>query len=149
MALLFIPFSAVLLALFLLWPNDERRISRLFGDGARAVRTEDLEEVMSHVSLTYKDDAGLTYLSLRPALKRLFTSFSDIVVEYELRQISVSDSAASADLYVTVSAAVDGENVYVLGDGETPTRLVFALEREKGKWLVTRCGGLAGVVRLD
>ncbi len=148
-ALLFIPFSAVLLALFLLWPNDERAITRIFGEGARAVRSEDIEELMSLISLTYKDDAGLTYLSVRPALKRLFASFSDIAAEYQIRRISINDSAASADLHITVTAAVDGENTYVLGDRETPAHLVFTLQREQGRWLVTRCAGLAGVVHPD
>src|SRR5512137_260194 len=78
-------------ALIAFWPSDERRIRTLFREGIEAVESGNVDAVMSMVSFNYRDDYGLTYLTLREWLKAQFQPFTGIDVEEGSLAISVSD----------------------------------------------------------
>lgn len=128
-------------ALYLFWPTDEARIKKLITEGARAVESEDIDAVTAKVSYNYRDDYGLTYLSLRETLKREFTSLSDIRVEHEKLSIEVKEGKAIAEVDVRVIATVGPTTGFIVGDGRSPVRLRFFLEKERAKWLVVKTEG--------
>src|SRR5512139_811682 len=81
--------------LIVFWPSDERRIRVLIKDGIEAVESENIAAVMSRVSFSYRDDHGLTYLTLREWLKSQFQIFTEIDVEDGELSVSVSGDQAT------------------------------------------------------
>jgi hypothetical protein len=132
--LLFLLCSA--LTVYLLWPSDEGRIRRLLVEGAKAFESRDLNGVMSKVSYNYRDDNGMTYLSVREFIKREMGILSDIEVEYDGPEIRIEKERAEAVLEVRVVATSGNETGYIIGTIKDPLRLRFILEKERGKWLI-------------
>jgi len=134
----------VVLAAYLLWPSDESRIRKLFKEGATAVESGEIDRVMAKVSFTYRDDYGMTYLSLKETLKREFQRLSDIGVEYGDLKIRVSENTALAELDIRVVATSGNETGYIIGDIRAPLSLRFTLDKERAKWLIVRAEGFQG-----
>ena len=137
-------FSLVLClaaALFVLWPTDTGRIRKLIKEGAGAVESRDREGVMEKVSFNYRDDHGMTYLSLREVVKRELQRLSEISIEYENLEIRVSGDTATAQLDLRVIAASGNEKGYLIGDIKSPARLKLILDKEHTKWRVVRIEG--------
>lgn len=78
------------ITIYLLWPSDERRIKKLFREGAQAIEKEDIDGVMSKVSFNYQDENGLNYLYLKESIKSVFKQLSDIKIEYENFKIKIN-----------------------------------------------------------
>jgi hypothetical protein len=136
-----IVFAFAFLA-YLLWPTDESRIKKLFKEGSEAVEREDLDSVMSNVSFNYRDDYGLTFLSMKESLQSVFKRMSGIKITRENLVIKINDKTAAGDLDVRIVATVGNNTGYVMGDLRKPVHLRFTLEKEKMKWLVTKTEGL-------
>ena len=129
------------LAVYLLWPSDESRIRSLFAEGAKAFESKDLEGVISRVSYNYRDDYGMTYLSVKNFMKREMDMLSDIEVEYDGREIRIEKDRAEAILSVRIVATSGNETGYIIGTIKDPLRLRFTLERERRKWLIIKTEG--------
>jgi hypothetical protein len=136
-----IVFAFAFLA-YLLWPTDESRIKKLFKEGAEAIEREDLDAVMSKVSFNYRDDYGLTFLSIRESMQSVFKRMSDIKITHENLAIKINDKTAVGDLDVRIIATIGNNTGYVMGDLRKPVHLRFTLEKEKMKWLITKTEGL-------
>jgi len=130
------------LIIYLLWPTDESRIKKLFREGAKAVEEEKISEVMSKVSFNYTDDHGLSYIALKEVMGRVFQQMSGIKVEYEIKNITVKESSATADLDIRVIASYGQETGYTVGDAANPVHMKFNLEKERTKWLVNKAEGI-------
>lgn len=122
---------------YLFWPSDESRIKKLFKEGAKAVESGDIDGIMAKVSYNYRDDYGMSYITLKEQLKRQFATLSDIDVEYEDLKIDVTGDAATAELKLRVVATIGKETGYILGDIKTPLVLKVTLAKEHTKWLIT------------
>jgi len=134
-------FALVFLA-YLLWPTDESRIKKLFKEGAEAIEREDIDSVMSNVSFNYRDDYGLTFLSMKESMQSVFKRMGDIKITRENLAIKINDKTAIGDLDVRIIATIGNNTGYVMGDLRKPVHLRFTLEKEKMKWLVTKIEGL-------
>ena len=126
---------------YLLWPSDESRIRRLFIEGAKAFESKDLDGVMSKVSYNYRDDYGMTYLSVKEFIKRKMGILSDIEVEYDGPEIMIEKERAEAVLSVRVVATSGNETGYIIGTIKDPLRFRFTLEKERGKWFIVKTDG--------
>jgi hypothetical protein len=129
------------LTVYLLLPSDESRIRRLFIEGAKAFESKDLDGVMSKVSYNYRDDYGMTYLSVKEFIKRKMGILSDIEVEYDGPEIMIEKERAEAVLSVRVVATSGNETGYILGNIKDPLRLRFTIEKERGKWFIVKTEG--------
>ena len=136
--------SVSILTAYLFWPTDESRIRTLFKEGAKAVESGDFAGVMARVSYSYRDEYGMTYLSLREALKRQFQRLSDISVEYEHLRVHVHGDAATAELEMRVIATSGNETGYIIGDIRAPLRVRFTLDKERTGWLIVKAEGFEG-----
>jgi len=146
----------LILVVYLLWPSDEARIRKLFKEGASAVESKDLDDVMSKVSFAYRDEYGATYLYLKKILKREFDRLSDIQVEYEALKVEIvkkgglageqpsSDTPdiAMAEMDIRVVATAGTETGYIVGDVKTPVHMKFTLEKERMRWLIVKAEGI-------
>ena len=147
--------SALIFTVYLLWPSDESRIKKLFKEGAAALESRDLDGIIAKISFNYRDDYGMTYLSLKEALKREVEKLSDIYVEYGDLEIKVfkngksqgeqipsaASDMATAELNVRVIATVGSDTGYILGDVKSPLHLKFTLGKERMKWLIIKTEG--------
>lgn len=148
-------FLVTAVTVVLLWPSDQKRIKKLFKEGAEAVQSKNLDGVMSKVSFNYRDDYGMTYVFLRETLKREFERLSDINVEYRDLRIRVfrekgpgknadlvSSIWATAEMDVRVLATIGTQTGYIIGDPDSPLHLKFTLEKERLHWLIVKTEGL-------
>jgi len=139
-------FLAVLIIspiiIYLLWPSDESRIKKLFREGVKAVEQENIEEVLAKVSFAYKDEYGMTYLSLKEGMKRFFKQAEKLQVEYEITDIRITENTAKAELDIRVIATSGSDTGYILGDAAKPLHIIFSLEKERTTWLVTQTEGI-------
>jgi hypothetical protein len=124
--------------LYLVWPSDEARIRKLLKEGINAIEQEDLEHVMSKVSFNYRDDYGLTYLSIKEYMLKIFQQMNNIKIECENLDLMVHGKTASAEMEVRVVAQVGTDTGYVFGDFPNPKHLMLALQKEKTKWYVIK-----------
>ncbi len=129
--------------LYLVWPSDEARIRKLLKEGINAIEQEDLEHVMSKVSFNYRDDYGLTYLSIKEYMLKIFQQMNNIKIECENLDLMVHGKTASAEMKVRVVAQVGTDTGYVFGDFPNPKHLMIALQKEKTKWYVIKTEGLS------
>lgn len=127
------------LLIWLLFPSDEARIKRLIKESAGAVEIEDIDVVMGHVSFSYRDDYGQSYMLLKRNLLRQFEMYSDIQVEYEDLAVEVRKDGATASLSLLVLATLGGQRGYILGDLKEAARLVVGLRKSPAKkWLIIK-----------
>jgi hypothetical protein len=131
------------LIIYFLWPSDESRIKKLFREGSQAIEQEKTEDVMAEVSFNYTDDHGLTYLLIKEGMERVFRLMSDIKIEYEIENISVKDTTATADLDIRIIARSGQDTGYVVGDVAKPAHMRFFLEKERATWLVSKTEGIS------
>ena len=128
--------------IYFLWPSDESRIKKLFRDGAKAIEQEKIDDVMSMVSFNYTDKEGLSYIIIREGMKRVFQQMSGIKIEYDIKNLSIKDAAATADLDLRVVASYGEDTGYIVGDAAEPVHMKFFLEKERTTWLVSGTEGL-------
>jgi len=134
-------FLAPLLVYFF-WPSDENRIRKLFREGAAAVEAEKIEAVMAAISFHYRDDHGMSYLTIKKGMEDIFLRWDSLSIGYQIREVQVDEGRASAELDLRVTAVTGEGPGYVLGDAEQPAAVRFFLEKERMKWYVTKTEGL-------
>lgn len=123
--------------------TDEQRIKRVIYDGKAAIEQEDLEGVMEQVSRSYKDDYGLTKVSIIPLFQRLFQQFDDIQIRIEEIQITVEEgSTGRVSLQAWGTVSLGDERGYLIGTPEAPCYVVFTLAKEGRKWRVIKTEGI-------
>jgi hypothetical protein len=141
--------SIILLALlilspvviYFLWPTDEGRIKKLFREGAAAVEQKKLDDVMSKISFNYSDGKGLSYITIKESMKRIFSEMKDIKVECDVRAIEIRDDKATAGVDLRVIATRGNDTGYFIGDAAKPVSMKFFLEKERMKWLIVSSEG--------
>jgi hypothetical protein len=130
------------LIIYLIWPSDESRIKKLFREGAKAVESKKIADVMSKVSFNYTDEHGLSYIVLKQGLERVFREMSNIQIEYEIIRIDVKDKTAVAEVDIRVIATYGKETGYFVGDAAKPAHIKFFLDKERTKWYISKTEGL-------
>ena len=130
------------LLIYFLWPSDENRIKKLFREGAHAIEQEKTDDVMSRLSFNYTDDKGLAYITIKQGMGRVFQQMSGIKIDYEIKNITIKDRTATAEVDIRVLAGHEQETGYAVGDSASPVHMKFFLEKERAKWLVSRTEGL-------
>lgn len=138
-------FIAVPPIVYFVVPTDTARIKKLIKEGGKAVEEKNIENVMGCVSPAYRDDYGLTYLYVKENFKRLFRLYSAIKVDYEKVEIGINDTKAVAELDVRVIVTSGNNAGYLVGVAAYPEHIVFHLEKERLKWLITKTEGFSAV----
>ena len=73
---------------------------------------------------------------------RVFQQMSGIKIDYEIKNITIKDITATADLDIRVIASYGQDTGYAVGNAATPAHMKFFLEKERAKWLVIKTEGL-------
>jgi hypothetical protein len=123
--------------------SDEARIRRVIYKGKAAIEQEDFEGALKHVSRDYRDDYGLNKVAIAAILKRLFKEFDNIAIHVKGMDVEIAEGGlGKATLFTWVTAQLGEEVGYIVGDAETPSRVIFTLAKERGRWRVVRTEGV-------
>ena len=123
--------------------SDETRIRRVIYKGKTAIEQEDFEGALKHVSRDYRDDYGLNKVAIAGILKRLFKEFDAIAIHVKGMEVEIAEGGlGQATLFTWVTAQVDDGVGYIVGSSENPSRVIFTLAKEKGRWRVVRTEGV-------
>jgi len=129
---------------FLLYPTDEKRISRVIAGCEDALTIEDIERLFEFISFNYRDDYGNSYLILKKRMEIVFKRLDDIEIEKNLLKITVQDKTAEAEMNVKVIATEGATREYIIGDSVTWQGIKVYFEKSPYKWKITKVTGLFG-----
>ncbi|MEC4675611.1 MAG: hypothetical protein VST72_01630, partial [Nitrospirota bacterium] len=121
-------------------------IRKLIKEGAAAVESENINDVMSKVSFNYSDDHGLNYLYLKEEMKKIFQRMDHIMIEYDIREMELKDKSAAVTVDLRVIATYGQDTGYFMGDAAGPVEVLFSLEKVRTKWLVRSTTGIPAFV---
>ena len=123
--------------------SDEARIRKGVKEGVEAIEAEDLQKCLRHVSIHYKDEYGLTYLSVTGLLIRIFQEFDAFEIKLENLRITLLDKGtASATFNLKVTVSYRGQRAYLLGSGDLSNRIKMSYAKEGGRWKVIQVQGV-------
>ena len=127
---------------FLYWNSPERRIRAVLTDGKAAIEAKDLDRAMSHVSLKYRDENGLAYMTVKKLLKMAFDQFEgfDLRLTNVKLEIEKDRTVVHADL--DVIGTNKGEKSYLIGSREEPVSIRITLVKETMRWQVLSVDGI-------
>jgi len=123
--------------------SEEDRIRKGVKEGIQAIEAKDLRRCLRHVSLHYKDEYGLTYLTVKRLLTQVFQEFDAFEIDLRKLRITVLDkgvASATFDLKVTVSYG--GQRAYLLGSKDSSNRIEMSFIKEGGRWKVNQVEGV-------
>jgi hypothetical protein len=134
---------AVFILIKYLLVSDEERIKKVIYKGKAAIEQEDFEGALKHVSRDYQDDYGMNKMAIAALLKRLYAQFDDITIYVEWMEIEILESGlGQAALLTWVTAQWSEEVGYIVGNAETPSRVVFTLAKEGKHWRIVKAVGV-------
>jgi hypothetical protein len=123
--------------------SDETRIKKVIYKGKAAIEREDFEGALKHVSRDYQDDYGLNKMAIAALLKRLYAQFDDIKIYVEWIEVEILERGLGQAAILTWVTAKWGDDVgYIVGNAETPRRVVFTLAKEGRHWRVVKTEGV-------
>jgi MFS superfamily sulfate permease-like transporter len=123
--------------------SEEARIRKGVTEGVEAMEAKDLEKCLRHVSLHYKDEYGLTYLSVKRLLTHIFREFDAFDIDLKNLSITLLDKeAASASFDLKVKVNYRGQKVYLLGSMRFPNHITMSFVKEGRRWKVTQAEGV-------
>jgi hypothetical protein len=127
---------------FLSWDSPERGIRAVLSDSQAAVEAKDLNRVMSHVSLQYRDEQGLAYLSMKRLMKMAFDRFEGLDVRLSDIRIDISKDKALVQVDLEVFVVSRNEKAYLIGSQQEPVPIRIALAKESMKWKILSVNGI-------
>lgn len=123
--------------------SDEARIKKVIYKGKAAIEQEDFEGALTLVSREYQDDYGLNKMAIAALLKRLYAQFDDITIYVEWMEVEIVESGLGQAAILTWVTAKWGDEVgYIVGNAESPRRVVFTLAKEGKHWRVVNTEGV-------
>ncbi|MBI3611457.1 MAG: hypothetical protein HY204_12260 [Nitrospirae bacterium] len=127
---------------FMYWNSPERRIRAVLSDGKAAIEAKEMDRAMSHVSLQYRDENGLAYMTVKKLLKMAFDQFEG----FELRLTNVALEIEKDHAVVRADLDVIGihqkEKSYLIGSQQEPVPIRITLVKETMKWQVVSVDGI-------
>src|SRR3990172_2202845 len=127
---------------FWYWNSPERRIRGVLTDSEAAVQAEDLDRVMSHISLQYRDDQGLAYLPLKRLMKMAFDQFEGLDVRLSDIRIDIKKDQALVQADLEVLVVQQHEKAYLMGSREQPLPIRISLANQTLKWKILSVNGI-------
>lgn len=140
----------VVLILFFLFPSedDTSEIESAIDEIMMAGRKKDLEGVMDHFSLHYRDENGATYPVVKSIVMHFFTNYEGFEGNYSDLKVSINDSdegqVAVASLDVYVSGIKAGKLFPIVGSELSPENIIVSLEKTTlGAWKIKEVEGIS------
>jgi len=117
----------------LLMPGDRARIMTAVTKGKTAIERENIDKVMSVVSIGYRDEYGFTYAALRKTFADMFGRLDNISLGCDIGDATIRGDTADVALDVSLSGTINGERYRIIGDG-TPEPITVRFARDGLAW---------------
>jgi len=135
---------------YLLFPSrdDSREIEVVIHNVMEAGKKKDLDGVMEHFSIEYRDDYGATYPIVKNVIKNLFGGFDSFDGKYSDLKVSMNETEegekrAVANFDVYISGINSGTAFAILGSEDSPKNLTVTLKKSKVTgWKIVRVEGV-------
>ncbi len=140
--------GAVLAYLLFRSGDDTREIEAVFNKAIEAGEKKDLEGVMEHFSLIYRDEYGATYPVVKKIVKNSFEKFDAFGCRYADLRVSINETEkgekkAVANFNTYISGVNSGIPVSLLGSEGSLQNLTVTLKRSSfGEWKIIKVEGL-------
>lgn len=138
----FLTVTAAVIVGFLYWSSPERRIRAVLSDGEAAIEAKDLDRVMSHVSLQYRDERGFAYLTVKKLLRMACDEFEGFDLRLGNVHIDVQENGAVIQTDLEVLIIAQGKKAYLIGSREGPVPIRITMAKETMRWLVQSVDGI-------
>ncbi|MGB7292413.1 MAG: hypothetical protein WBD99_09590 [Thermodesulfobacteriota bacterium] len=142
----------VVLILFFFLPSgdDTTEIESTIDEIMMAGRKKDLNGVMDHFSIHYRDENGATYPVVKSIITSFFSNYEGFDCDYSDLKVSINDSdeeqAAVASLDFYVIGVKTGRRFPIIGSELSPENIIVTLEKTTlGVWEIKEIEG----VRID
>jgi hypothetical protein len=127
---------AILVYLFLPSRDDSREIEAVIHDAIEAGKKKDLDGVMEHLSVEYRDDYGTTYPVIKNVVKNLFGRFDTFDGKYFDLKVSINETEegekrAVANFDIYISGINSGTAFAILRSEDSPKNLTVTLKKSK------------------
>ena len=147
---LLILIIVALVILYIYFPRggDPREIEAVLGEMKDAAQIKDLDGVMSHFSLQYKDEYGATYHVVKKVIEDVFRKYDSIGVSYSGLSVVFSENEsggkeAAANLDVIVTGHSSGITRDLIGSDGSPDNVTVTFEKSSlGGWKITSVEGI-------
>jgi hypothetical protein len=146
-ALILIVSVALMLFFFLRHEDDPREIKSAIDEIMMACRKKDLNSMMDHFSIRYRDENGATYPVVKSIIMDFFSNYEGFDCDYSDLKVSIKDSdkeqvaVASLDFYV--GGIKTGKLFPIIGSQSSPENVIVTFERASlGAWKIK---GIEGV----
>lgn len=96
---------ALLLAIFLLWPSETRKVEKRIHQVANAMEKEQILALAGYIARDYADDNGRSYEEILGAAKLVFDQFEAIDVDFLQLKAQVNGNYASAFVRARLTAS--------------------------------------------
>ena len=115
-----------------------------------AGRKKDLEGVMDHFSIHYRDENGATYPVVKNLVTHFFSNYDGFDCDYTDLKVSINDSdeeqAALTSLDFYVSGIKSGKLFPIIGSESLPENIIVTFQKTSlGAWKIKEIEG----VRID
>ncbi len=127
---------------FLYWNSPERRIRAVLADSEAAIEAKDLDRAMSHVSLQYRDERGLAYLTIKRLIKMAFDQFEGFDVKLSDIRVDINKDKALVQVNLEVLVVSKNEKAYLIGSQQEPVPIRIALAKEILQWKILSVNGI-------
>jgi hypothetical protein len=125
-------------AVIMLRPGDSVRITKAFTTARAAVEREDIDRLMKVFALGYRDEYGLTYLTVRRAFTDLFRRIDGIDAGFSARGMEIRGDTAAVVLDVWLTGREAGQRYRIVGAPGSPERLTVTCARGTLGWAIVR-----------
>jgi hypothetical protein len=133
-------FTAVILV-YVLYPTEKKRIKKIIESCREAVKNENINLLMEHISFNYSDDYGGSYLQLKKRMELAFNRFDDIDITADIMNIAIEDKQADAEIKMSVIASEGNNRGYLIGDAGSDQDIKLYLEKSPFEWKVIKVEG--------
>jgi hypothetical protein len=146
---IFIVIIAVVLT-YLFYPpgDDTREVEALLNQALESGKEKDLDGVMGHFSLNYRDEYGATYPVVKNVVKTYFDRFDSFEGKYSRLKASINETKGGekqgvANLDVQVWGMKSGIPTPILGDLDSTSNITVTLKKSRlGGWKIVKVEGI-------
>lgn len=146
--LILVVLAVLMLFFFLPSEDDTGEIESAIDEIMMAGRKKDLDGVMDHISIHYRDENGATYPVVKNVITHFFSNYEGFDCHYSDLKVSISDSdkdqVAVASLALYVSGIRAGGLFPIVGSELSPEDIIVTLEKTTlGAWKIKEVEGIS------
>ena len=121
---------------------DTLRIKKLLKTTEEAFEHEELDKLMSYVSLKYSDGYGFNYPMARRLMSGLFQDFDQFEATVENPVIKIEEDTATVQFSLWITVDWNGTPSYIVGTNRSGAPVKVYLRKELLSWKVVKLEGV-------